>query len=479
MIPAIIPAMIPMMSLDRFTVITRDIMFGILMAFVFTSAAADTIAQLQQEDKLRIKAWLEPEENIIARQQIYLQIEVATDKWFSSGTRIGRFEIKDAIVMQREKFAVNSTRTDGDKSWTVQQWTLVVYPQRDGQFEIPAIPLQLSVAGDGIESIVGEANTQPMSFEAMIPQQVVSEQVTSEPVIPGQVQKKKSWLASNRFDVEQSFDKTTEELAPGDALIRTITFSADNLAAMMLPEVEIESIEGIAVYRKPPQLTDKVNRGDYIAERTEVITYVFEKEGEYLLPKQIYHWWNLETQSLEAIELEEQPLTISGMGNAVTSVQQTSVLTERNRLAELVPLFKMAGVVLLVVIAAWFAVRKFAKRSGTVSSAKQEPLSETVLRKQFEKACASNDFEKAIGIFYRWLDNFAGESFKGSVREQLKGFKQDDLLASFKDIMQAIYASEKNSSIDLKLFASQYIDALEKKGRQSGVSLLSVDLKLN
>ena len=118
------------MSLDRFTVITRELMLGVMMALVCVSASANTIAQLQQEDKLRIKAWLEPEDNIIARQQVKLQIEVATDKWFSGGTRIGHFEIKDAIVMQREKFAVNSTRTDGDKSWAVQQWTLVVYPQR-------------------------------------------------------------------------------------------------------------------------------------------------------------------------------------------------------------------------------------------------------------------------------------------------------------------------------------------------------------
>ena len=469
MIPVMIPVMILAMSLKRFTVITRDIMLAVLLLFVCVSASADTVAQLQQEDRLRIKAWIEPEENIIARQQVNLQIEVATDKWFSGGTRIGRFEIKDAIVMQREKFAVNSTRSDGDKSWTVQQWTLVVYPQRDGLFEIPAIPLQLSVAGDGIESIIGEANTQPMSFQAVIPQQIIS----------AQMQDNKSWIVSNRFEVEQSFNKATEELAPGDALIRTLTFSADNLPAMMLPEIEIENIEGIAVYRKPPQLTDKVNRGDYIAERTEVITYVFEKTGEYLLPGQVYHWWNLEAGSLESIELEAHALKISGTANATGPAQQTSTLAERNRLAELIPLFKIAGIVLLAVIAAWFVIRKFAKGRGTVSSAKHQQLSEAALRKQFEKACAGNDFEKAIALFYRWLDNFAGESFKGSVREQLKEFEQQELMVSFKDIMQAIYASEKSSSIDLKLFASQFIDALEKKDRQSGAGILSVDLKLN
>ena len=462
-------AMIPMMSLDRFAVVTRNIMLGVLMLFVCVSASADTIAQLQQEDKLRIRAWVEPEDNIIARQQVKLQIEVATDKWFSGGTRTGRFEIKDAIVMQREKFAVNSTRTVGDKSWTVQQWTLVVYPQRDGQFEIPAIPLQLSVAGDGIESIIGEVSTQPMTFEAMVPEQIIS----------GQMQDNKNWLASNRFEVEESFNKATEELVPGDALIRTITFSADNLPAMMLPEIEVENVEGVAVYRKPPQLTDKVNRGEYIAERTEVITYVFEKAGEYELPKQIFFWWSLETNSLETIELSEHTLKIIGMGNGVDLMQQATPSNDRNRLVELIPLFKLAGVILLVVLAVWLAVRKFVKGRRAVSSAEQAPLSEADLRKQFEKACAADDYEKAIGIFYRWLDNFAGDSFKGSVRAQLKVFEQVDLVTSFKDIMRAIYSSKKSNSIDLKLFASQYIDALEKKTHQSKVSLLSVDLKLN
>ena len=311
--------------------------------------------------------------------------------------------------------------------------------------------------------------TLPTHFQAVIPQQITS----------AQMQDNNSWIVSNRFEVEQSFNKATEELAPGDALIRTLTFSADNLPAMMLPEIEIENIEGIAVYRKPPQLTDKVNRGDYIAERTEVITYVFEKAGEYLLPGQVYHWWNLETGSLESIELEEHALKVSGTSNATGPAQQTSTLAERNRLAELMPVFKIAGIFLLAVIAAWFVMRKFAKGRGTVSSAKHQQLSEAALRKQFEKACAGNDFEKAIALFYRWLDNFAGESFKGSVREQLKEFEQQELMVSFKDIMQAIYASEKSSSIDLKLFASQFIDALEKKDRQSGAGILSVDLKLN
>ena len=130
------------------------VLFCMLLMVVSIESYAVTLAELFENDKVRIKVWIEPEKNIVARQQVNLQIEVATDKWFSSGTKIGYFEVKDAIVLQREKFAVNSIREEGEKTWTIQQWTLVIYPQRDGVFEVPAIPLQLSIAGDGAESVV-------------------------------------------------------------------------------------------------------------------------------------------------------------------------------------------------------------------------------------------------------------------------------------------------------------------------------------
>ena len=112
-------------------------MLCVFLAVFSEGVTAATLIELKQADKVRIKTWIEPLENIIARQRVNLQIEIATDNRFSGGTRIGVPDVKDAIVLQREKFAVNSTRNEGGRNWAVQQWTLVVYPQRDGMFEIP------------------------------------------------------------------------------------------------------------------------------------------------------------------------------------------------------------------------------------------------------------------------------------------------------------------------------------------------------
>ena len=437
-------------------------LFSILVSLLFnvTLVNAQTVAELQQADKVRIHVWIEPEENIIARQQVNLQIEVATAKWFSGGTQIGHFEIKDAIVLQREKFALNSIRSEGEKNWTIQQWTLVVYPQRDGLFEVPVISLNISIAGDNNESIGGKVFTQPFNFEATIPQQAVGNT---------------HWVATSRFDIEESFNKSLDELGVGDALIRKIRMSADNLPAMMLPAVKLDDIQGIAVYAKPLQLTDKINRGDYLAERQQTITYVFEKAGEYLLPKQLFYWWNLEAETYEVIELEEHELTIGG---SVGTAGEEEHAINKNRLVE-VPQFKKAGAILTLLLGIWVIVRKFIKADKKNKVPKPVHLSESVLRKQFKKACKQKELEKAMTIFYLWLGNYAGDAFDGSIRESLNKLNQEELTTMFENVMQSIYAREKDDKVDLMVFASQFISELKKNDSQTIFSHLPVDLKLN
>ena len=440
------------------------VFFCMLLMVVSIKSYAITLAELYENDKVRIKVWIEPEENIIARQQVNLQIEVATDKWFSGGTKIGHFEVKDAVVLQREKFAVNSIREEGEKTWTIQQWTLVVYPQRDGVFEVPAIPLQLSIAGDGAESVVGEIFTQPISFAATIPEQV---DVGS------------GWIATNRFEIDESFNKTPDELGPGDALIRTINISADNLPAMMLPKVTVDDIPGIAVYAKPPLLLDKANRGDYIAERSQTITYVFENTGEYLLPKQTFFWWNLASQSYDSIELEEHVLTISSTAKDAGAGEQAPQQIDENWFVELIPVFKKTGLVLLLLIGIWIVVRRLSRGFERNKTIEPVQLSEAVLRKQFEKACGKNDMENAIRLFYQWLDHYGGDAFECSIRESLDKLDQEELTMSFKEIMQSVFSEQKGSSVDIKRFADQFVSELKKNSSQTILGHLSVDLKLN
>jgi len=438
------------------------ILSGLLILLSSSIISAATLAELQQADRLRIKTWIEPGDGIVARQQLKLQIEVATDKWFSGGTRIGHFEIKDAIVLQRENFALNSTRTEGDKTWTVQQWTVAVYPQRSGAFEVPPIPLRLSIAGEKFEPIEGKTQSQPLVFTAGQPEAM---------------QGQEGWVATSRFEVSESFDKPLEELRPGDALQRIITISADNLPAMMLPQVQMADIPGMAIYAKPAVLADKVNRGDYIAERIQEITYVFEYPGEYELPAQSYHWLNLETRTAEVITLPAQSLVVVNLTGQPTD--QTEAAQQKNSVKSesILPLiYKTVVVVVLLLIALWLSRRRIAPQTDKKLLTKLPP-SETWLLKQAKKASRQHDDEKALNYLYQWM-NYYGNNQSGVISQRVDKLNNADLKRTYNEVMQAIYSKDTHSA-DIRRFIEQLVGASSNLAWMHKLVQWKVELKLN
>ncbi len=436
---------------------------GISLLAVGFALHAQTLEELIGSDKLRIKSWIEPSENIIARQQINLYIEIATDKWFSGGTRIGRIEMDDAIVLQREQFAVNSTRSDGGKSRTVQLWTLVIYPQRGGTFEIPAIPLHLALAGESQHSVIGKMNTDPLNFTARI---------------PDALQDKTNWVATTRFEVKESFNKSLEDLKPGDALIRTINMSASDLPAMMLPEFKSGNFPGIAIYQKPPDVTDRVNRGDYLATRTEVMTYVFEHSGDYQLPAQTFYWWDLRSQRVESIVLPRHTLKI-GISSAADSNGSDSLATGQKEVINLTLLLKYTGIAFIILLAIWIFARKLNRTSVHNRLLHSSLPTEKALRRQFEEACAQNNPDRAISLLYKWLDNYGGDRFQGSVRQHLSKSNHVQLATIFDNVMRSIYTEDDDNKVDLQQFSSKTVKQMKMLKRPHNYNRWAIDIKLN
>jgi hypothetical protein len=436
------------------------ILLAPLLLLASMTVTATTLVELLQADKVRINTWIEPAEGIVARQQVNLQIEVATDKWFSGGTRIGHFEIEDAIVLQREQFALNSTRRDGDITWTVQQWTLVVYPQRSGSFEIPAIPLTLSIAGENLEVIRGETRTQAMTFSAELPAALQGEQ---------------DWVATTDFEVNDSFDKSPELLKPGDALIRSISMSASNLPAMMLPKAMTADIPGIAVYAKPARLIDKVNRGEYLAERTQVITYVFERPGEFQLPAETYHWWNLETRSAEMVTLPAQTIVVAGLPGQPADQRNASQADLYQELKDNLPMIILAGLIVVLMFAALWIARRWVRHNQSSTST---TASKSWLLKQAKQACRKNNQQQALDYLYQWLGHY-GNNAGSAISEQVDKLNNDELRLSYDEMMQAIYSSDKSRSGVTCRFIDQFTTAIKKQNRPNYTVQWTVEMKLN
>ena len=405
---------------------------GLVVPTIASAQPSPTVQDLIDQGRLDIRTWIEPDGDIVATQRVDLKIEIATDKWFTGGTRIGRLELDNAIVLPQQGLAVNSTRRVGAATWSVQTWTITLFPQRDGGYTIPALPLTLSVAGpDPTQPITGQTTTTPLRFQARVPAELAG--------VDG-------WVATTRLAVDETYDRDLEGLAPGDAVRRTVRIRAADVAGMMLPTVEAGSIDGVGIYQRPPQVGEDRNRGAVDGQRVEVLTYIIEKPGTYTLPERRFFWWNLATGAAEAVTLPARTLRTAGSAaegsgpDAADAVRSTGrPLGWRTVLAW----FGYGGGGLL---AAWLLGRGIVWVRRRRVGRKGRPPTAVGLGMAFIRAAHQSPPTKAIATLYRWLDHNAALPYKGSVRAYLHAVDATDDLAGFDAAMDGIYGPKPGSA---------------------------------
>lgn len=268
-----------------------------LLACNTVLAEESSIAQLLAAGRLQVNSGIEPVTSIVPGQRLQLTLEIATDTWFSGGTRIGIPEIPGLVILQTEQFANNASETRDGQPWVIQRWTLDVFPQRAGDFTIDALPLQLQVNDGRGRDVTGEVRSPAVRFSVAIPDSLAR---------AGQ------WVASPDFTVTQRFDRSLEDLVVGDAFEHEIRFEASDVLAMMLPTFEAERQSGLAAYPAPPELDNSNNRGQSRAVRITRVSYVVEQPGDYLLGAREYLWWNTTRGELELLSLPQAKIQVAG-----------------------------------------------------------------------------------------------------------------------------------------------------------------------
>jgi len=258
---------------------------------------ATTVEELQAAGRLQVESEISPAEGLVPGQQARLLLTVATDRWFSGGTRIAIPEVPGLVILQTEQFASNASENRGGQSWVIQRWALDVYPQRAGNFVIPAMTLKVKVsAGPGVE-VEGELSAPAVRFPVSV---------------PAALEQADHWVAAPAYSVSQNFDRLLTDLQVGDAFEREVVFEATGVMAMMLPALEVTEQAGLAAYPAPPELDNRSNRGETSARRSQRISYVVEAAGDYLLPAREYFWWDTRHDELRLLSLPEQRFSVVG-----------------------------------------------------------------------------------------------------------------------------------------------------------------------
>jgi hypothetical protein len=383
-----------------------SIIIRLALLFVFSvtattgltaSAQPASLQSLLDENRLVISQRLIPE-NPVLGQEAALEIEISTDRWFAGGTRLKPVLTDDVLVMQRQELATNSTKQEQGNTWVVQLWALSLFPQEEGRLFSPAIDVRVKINTEaGI--IEGTHRLEPMLMQVSVPTEVAD------------IDK---WLAAKNLSIESSLSKPVDDIQLGDAFTQTVKVRADNVLAMMLPEMKTPVIEGLGVYRQPAQLKNNSNRGATEATRTDSINYVAEKKGDYELPSQTFYWWDTDSNSLQEESLEAVRFSVGGTADSIDdgkAIDYTALIVEQWPVA--------LGIVIFIILIIFY--RFWQKRRGDISNSIP---SARELQKNMSRAIEKNDWQAALGWAYLWMDNYSTHSSITPLRQHLDGIKK-------------------------------------------------------
>lgn len=164
-----------------------------------------------------------------------------------------------------------------------QRFEFALYARRGGDFVIPSPVVTLL---DQKGAAAGKTQGQPTLLTVTVPVGVDS----SAPVV-----------ATKQLTLDEQWTPATGgTLMVGDAIVRTLTQSADDVPGFVLRGPPQASPAGVRIYVATPDARDVMDRGTVTGRRVDRITYVFERGGRFELPAVVQTWWDLASGTLKS-----------------------------------------------------------------------------------------------------------------------------------------------------------------------------------
>jgi BatD DUF11 like domain len=247
------------------------------LALALTPFAADA------QDRVVVRTELDPR-TVVVGQQARLLVDVYFLNEMPHPPRVGVPAIAGAQVFRFESQATTVNQQIGGSAYVGQRFEFDVYPRRAGNFALPRITVTLlSQDGAATGSAVGPGQQLlaklPAGFDA------------SQPVI-----------ASPEVTLRQRWSSSATKVRVGDAVTRIVTRTAEAVPGSSFGDILAPAPPGVTAYLDPPQIQDRIERGEVTGVRTDRVTYVFDHSGDQTLPGISQKWWNVADGRAETLD---------------------------------------------------------------------------------------------------------------------------------------------------------------------------------
>ena len=264
-----------------------------ILAIAVLACAATVSAQEAQ-----VRATLNAQGGLWVGQRVILVVELLAPGVFAGAPSFDLPDPKGLLLIPPSDSPVLSNEEIAGTSYTVQRHEVSVFAQQPGEWTIPRLTVRFSFKRNPLDKEVVPAavTTQPIRLTARVP--------------PG-AENLGTILSGRNITAVEAWNPEPGKAKAGDAFTRTITFSAPDIPAMAFPPFPTRPIDGLGIYRKPPEVLDHSDRGQLRGERREVITYVCQRPGHFVIPAARLTWWDLDSNQLRTIDFPGHALDVA------------------------------------------------------------------------------------------------------------------------------------------------------------------------
>jgi len=232
-------------------------------------------------------------------QRVTLVVELLAPGYFAGAPS---FDLPDPpgvlLVPPVGSPTLGSEEIDGT-TYTVQRHELSVFARRAGAQTIPPLTVRFRFKRQPLdkETVPASVRTEPLSLTAKAPHGAEG--------LGGIIS------ARGLTAVESWTPAEPKKAKAGDAFTRTVTYAAPDVPAMAFPPFPIARVDGLGAYPKPPEVLDHSDRGELRGERRDIVTYVCQRPGTFVIPAARLSWFDLDAQKVQTIDFPARTIEVA------------------------------------------------------------------------------------------------------------------------------------------------------------------------
>ncbi|MGR4869832.1 BatD family protein [Variovorax sp. LARHSF232] len=359
-----------------------------------------TVATQAAEPALRVE--VQASQPVLVGQQVQIDVTVAAPNFFTSAPPFPPLAVPGAIVTMPDERGQNGVEQVGGETLATITKSYQFAAQQAGDFSLPPVKIEFSYGGD---------DGKPRSASLTLPPTRITARQPEGAAAPGGAA-----LPVARLTIRQVFDRSTDGLKAGDALVRSIEISAARTQAMLIPPPRFEAPDGVRVFVADPQLSDEnpSGGGGFVGgTRTDRATYVFEKAGRYTLPAIEVKWFDPASRrpmSTQAPAVTVHVAAAAHRGEAIApEVPALGVDPAPRRPIDWASLAVQAVSLILLAALSWWGHGQWLRWQARRNARRQaQAASDGAMFRQVLDASAQGDARRTHAALLAWCSAHAG-----------------------------------------------------------------------